>query len=789
MADVGNLIAKLTLDTAGFEKEAGGIEGQISKLAGSIGNVLGGVTAAVGAAVGAAAAGVTSLVKESVSSFAEYEQLVGGAQKIFDQMDYEQIANDAAEAYKTMNISASQYLSMINDVGASFSATMGDQQGYEAAKQGMQAIADYASGTGKSVDVLTEKFAAITRSAGSYQSIADQFSGILPATSADFLSQAQAAGLLSQSYKQLTDVPVAEYQQAVSAMLEQGVEKLGLAGNTVNETTNTISGSIAGLKAAWSNMITEMADSTAYLPGAIEQVVEMARAVIANLLPVVSQALQGVARLIQELAPIIAQELPPLISEVVPLLLEAAVSIVDALTQALPQLIESIMTTIQDILPQVSSTIVSLLETLVGTVIPALISLAGQLVLQLGTALLDNIDELSAAALSLIMGLIDFMTEALPMLITIAVQIVSSLATFIAENAEMVISGIIALVMAIIQALMDNIPTLLEAGVIIIKGLVDGLLSNRPLISDSVVILITTMVSTIIENLPMVLAAAIEIGLKIVAGIVAAIPNLIISLGKMLGIIDDTQSQVKTHSTSMQSSVNMSATGINSDINGMIDNLNSKTNSAKDTLKSTSTYTGTVKDEMNKKADDLEKTAAKVQQTTIVSYKNIEAVVSLARASLQSSFATMEEMIQGLIIKFEELGAVNASPKVDASGVEKGCTAIIAAVEKAIEALNRLGNASSGGGGGGGFGGGHASGGWMEAGTTYLVGELGPELITPTRSGYVHTAEETADILGDGDGRSIVININGDVYDDQWSMRNKMRTAILDVIETELAYG
>ena len=45
------------------------------------------------------------------------------------------------------------------------------------------------------------------------------------------------------------------------------------------------------------------------------------------------------------------------------------------------------------------------------------------------------------------------------------------------------------------------------------------------------------------------------------------------------------------------------------------------------------------------------------------------------------------------------------------------------------------------------------------------------------------------DMLSGGGDREIVININGDVYDDEISMRRKVRGAVLDVIETELAYG
>ena len=110
--------------------------GKISKIAQGLGNGLK-TAAKVGvAAVGAASAGIAALTKEAVNSFAEYEQLAGGAQKIFDQMDYSKIAQDANNAYKELGLSANQYLAVINDVGATFAATMGDAAGYEAAKTG-----------------------------------------------------------------------------------------------------------------------------------------------------------------------------------------------------------------------------------------------------------------------------------------------------------------------------------------------------------------------------------------------------------------------------------------------------------------------------------------------------------------------------------------------------------------------------------------------------------------------------------------------------------------------------
>jgi phage-related protein len=214
-------------------------------------------------AVTAANTAIIALGTASIKSYSEFEQLSGGAAKIFDEMSQTKILQDANNAYKELGLSANQYLAVINDVGATFAATMGDEAGYEAAKTGLKAISDYASGTGKNVDELSQKFTLITRSTSSYQSIADQFSGILPATSAGFLEQAQAAGILSDSYTQLTEVPIDEYQAAVSKMLEQGVADLGLANNTVLESETTISGSLAAMKAAADNFLVALVDDNA----------------------------------------------------------------------------------------------------------------------------------------------------------------------------------------------------------------------------------------------------------------------------------------------------------------------------------------------------------------------------------------------------------------------------------------------------------------------------------------------------------------------------------------------
>ena len=144
---------------------------------GSLTNVLNGEADAAGAVTGTSlgskvasfakkaivAGAIGKTIKDALIQGADFEQLKGGVEKIFDEANTSQIFADASNAYKDLNLSANDYLSTITSVGATFASTMGDQKGYDIARTGMLAVSDFATGTGKNVDLLNEKFQMISR--------------------------------------------------------------------------------------------------------------------------------------------------------------------------------------------------------------------------------------------------------------------------------------------------------------------------------------------------------------------------------------------------------------------------------------------------------------------------------------------------------------------------------------------------------------------------------------------------------------------------------------------------
>jgi hypothetical protein len=108
-ANGGSILYKFIGDDKNLNNTIKGVNGALKGVASAAGAMGAGVLAATTAVGGA----LMTITKQSVQLYGEMEQLAGGAQKIFDEIDYDTIANDAKEAYRTMNLSASEYLALI----------------------------------------------------------------------------------------------------------------------------------------------------------------------------------------------------------------------------------------------------------------------------------------------------------------------------------------------------------------------------------------------------------------------------------------------------------------------------------------------------------------------------------------------------------------------------------------------------------------------------------------------------------------------------------------------------
>lgn len=434
---IGEAVIKLSFNTKDLDKGQQEVANKVDSVLGKVGSVAKTGGKLITAGITAASAAVAGLATASVKAYGEYEQLEGGIQKIFNDMDYDKIAQDAQNAYKTMNISASDYMRTISGVGATFAQTMGDEKGYQTAQKGLQALADYASGTGKSVDVLMDKYQAISRSTSSYLSIADQFAGILPQTTDGFLKEAQAAGLLSGEYTRLNQVPVDEYQQALTALMEKGVDKMGLLGNTARETTGTITGSLAAMKSSWQNLIVGITSPNADIEKLVDNFVNTIDSVADNIGPAIKSALKGITKLVDKGLPKIFEHIPDILGDIIPELIDSAVALFTKIMDYLPQLVQLLINLTvqisQAIIPQIPVILMSVVNAIIDAIklltspenLQAILQVGIQLLMQLVAAIPDILIALIDALPDIIMNIVDFLTDPdnIMMIIEAAVQL------------------------------------------------------------------------------------------------------------------------------------------------------------------------------------------------------------------------------------------------------------------------------------------------------------------------------------------------------------------------------
>lgn len=97
---------------------------KLKDLGGKLGNGLKTAAKIGTAAVGAAAAGITALTTAAVKNYAEYEQLVGGVETLFNE-SADRVKQYANEAYKSAGLSANEYMSTVTGFSASLLQSLG----------------------------------------------------------------------------------------------------------------------------------------------------------------------------------------------------------------------------------------------------------------------------------------------------------------------------------------------------------------------------------------------------------------------------------------------------------------------------------------------------------------------------------------------------------------------------------------------------------------------------------------------------------------------------------------
>ena len=466
LAEDGSVVIKIKGDDSPFQK-----------VLGKIGSAVNTAVKASAAAVGAASAGVAALGTACINAYADYEQLVGGVETLFkDSADT--IQTYADNAYKTAGLSANEYMETVTSFSASLLQSLdGDtEKAAAAADLAITDMADNANKMGTAMESIQY----------AYQGFAKQNYTMLDNLKLGYGGTKEEMQRLLADAEKLSGVKydLSSYADIVEAIHVIQTE-MGITGTTAKEASTTIQGSVAGMKAAWANLMVGMADDTQDFDLLLSNFIESIGTVADNLLPRIGVVIEGMGKLVAGLAPEIASALPTLTNELLPNLVELGVQSISALVQGIQ----------------------------------------------------ENEDSLAAGALSIVGTLAEGIAELLPMVADTAASLVVSLADGLTESLPNIIPVAIETISTLVENLTENANTVIEAGIQIILALGEGLIAALPQLIETVPQIVINIANVINDNAPKLIDTALYLITRLAVGLVQAIPTLVVNIPKIIEAI------------------------------------------------------------------------------------------------------------------------------------------------------------------------------------------------------------------------------------------------------------
>lgn len=431
-------------------------------------------------AITAASGAIIGLTGLAIKSYAEYEQLVGGVETLFGT-SADTVMQYAENAYKTAGMSANEYMSTVTSFSASLLQSLdGDTEA--AAKYADQAITDMsdnANKMGTDMELIQN----------AYQGFAKQNYTMLDNLKLGYGGTKEEMERLLADAEKLSgqEFDISNYADVVEAIHIVQTE-MGITGTTAEEAAKTIEGSVAMTKAAWSNLVTGIADDNADFDLLIDNFIQSVSTAAGNILPRIETALMGVSKLIGELFPVIMEQLPTIIMN------------------TLPQILAS----------------------------------AGQILLALANGIINALPLLASTAMEILPTLVDGLLQNLPSMLSsfvdVATQVITMLAQGLADTLPTLIPQIVDAIMQLIVILTnpDVIVQLINAGIDIMLALINGIIQAIPLIIEQMPVIIMNIATALIQAAPQLIVAALQLIAMLIQGLAQGVGSLIRAGGDLV---------------------------------------------------------------------------------------------------------------------------------------------------------------------------------------------------------------------------------------------------------------
>ena len=430
-----DLVVKIGVD----DKATSKVAAIGDKIRGGLGTAAKAGVAALGAALASAATGTVALGKAALESYAQYEQLVGGVDKLFQDAS-PKLQEYAANAYQTAGMSANQYMEQATSFSAALiNSLKGDtQKAADQADVAMRAMSDNVNTFGSNMEDVQNAFQGFSKQ---NFTMLDNLKLGYGGTKQEMQRLIDDANEYAASIGEASNLSIDSFSDIVTA-IDLIQQKQHIAGTTAREAATTIEGSVNMAKAAWQNWVTELGKDDADMEKLTTQLVDSVTTAASNIVPRIA-VIAGAA--------------------------------MAALSEQLPSAVEQLGASLSGYAPTLGASVMSL----IGTVAQMAMEYAP-------TALLAIVGAITA-----------FLTEYAPMLLQSAMTMFLAIVQAITDSGPQIMDALMVVLQSLVQVCINNMPAMATAAHDLIEMLFQAIVDYGPAILQQLALLVASLVVVI----------------------------------------------------------------------------------------------------------------------------------------------------------------------------------------------------------------------------------------------------------------------------------------------------
>ena len=451
-----DLVVKIGVD----DKATSKVAAIGNSIKGGLGTAAKAGVAALGAALASAATGTVALGKAALESYAQYEQLVGGVDKLFQDAS-PKLQEYAANAYQTAGMSANQYMEQATSFSASLINSLGGdtQKAADMADVAMRAMSDNVNTFGSSMEDVQNAFQGFSKQ---NFTMLDNLKLGYGGTKEEMQRLISDANEYAASIGEASDLSIDSFSDIVQA-IELIQEKQHIAGTTAREAATTIEGSVNMAKAAWQNWVTELGKDNADMGKLTTQLVDSVTTAASNIVPRIAVIAGAAMAALSEQLPSAVEQLGASLSEYAPTLGESVMSLIGTVAQMA-----------MEYAPTALLAIVQAITAFLTEYSPTLLESAMTMLLAIVQAIIDSGPQIMDALMVVLQSLVQLCIDNAPAMLGAALGLFGMLLQAIVDYGPQILAQLLILLASLVVAIGMAVGQFFDQGVAVIQGLWDG---------------------------------------------------------------------------------------------------------------------------------------------------------------------------------------------------------------------------------------------------------------------------------------------------------------------------